>query len=691
LRTAKHNRPPSAGCGHRSTGLCCAWIQTWLELAFVILVAFSSCYASAVVSVGKYGETTAVRSQVDLASRFYGLDVQSLAVRDRNDSKRVVEALRQSDALAAVVTADTLSDLDQAQVFSALRRPGRENIPLLIVDAYVHDLPASVSKWTGRRVIGCRAPARDSGAWELVISKENEIAYQLAGVTLPLKGTVTCSLELARDSAVRVLGEVSNQVENQPAFVDFFIGRQHVFILAGFAPGGGASVPDSDNLVGTFSNIAPVMMFLRHATGDRAWHTIGHYANLTVDDPWLIEPYGNLDYQALLEEMEKHNFHLTTAFIPWNFDRCQSDVVSLFHRHPDRFSVCVHGNNHDHREFGEYRREPLIRQIANIKQALARMEEFKRSTGIPYDPVMVFPHAVAPAETFGVLKKYNYWATANSQNVPLDSSAPGDPLFILRPETLAFDNFLSLKRHSPGEASVSPTALAVNSYLGNPLLFYEHQEFFHRGISAFNWVADEVNRIEPETQWRSLGYIVQHLYLLRLRRDQDYDVLAFSPNFHLTNPGGRSAIFHVRKPENLTPPIRSLFVDGEPFPYQVSRDEILLDVSLASRQSRRVEIAYVNDLDLANIDVSKKYLWGNIARRLSDFRDLRLSRSTLGRKLTDLYYAYRLDALELVFERWAMLILLPVVLCVLARFVHGWRKSVVQRLEGTVNHRKGLL
>src|SRR5439155_1261418 len=108
------------------------------------------------------------------------------------------------------------------------------------------------------------------------------------------------------------------------------------------------------NLSSAFSSMAPFILFVAYAAGDYGWHLDGHYANLTIDDAWLIQPYGHLDYPALLEEMQKHNFHTTVAFIPWNFDRSETDIVTLFHAHPERFSIYVHGNDHAHREFGYY-------------------------------------------------------------------------------------------------------------------------------------------------------------------------------------------------------------------------------------------------------------------------------------------------------------------------------------------------
>ena len=112
--------------------------------------------------------------------------------------------------------------------------------------------------------------------------------------------------------------------------MDATVDGQSVFLLANFTPSGGSSSSATTNFVRGFTSVAPEAMFLRYAAGDRAWHTTGHYANLTVDDAWLTEPFGNLNYGNLLKEMDKHNFHTTIAFIPWNYDRSEPDTVALF-------------------------------------------------------------------------------------------------------------------------------------------------------------------------------------------------------------------------------------------------------------------------------------------------------------------------------------------------------------------------
>ena len=132
----------------------------------------------------------------------------------------------------------------------------------------------------------------------------------------------------------------------------------------------GTSAPDRDpySVVDSFAEVAPVMMFVKYSAGDRGWHAPYHYANFTIDDPWLREPYGRLSYEGLLKEMEKHNFHTTIAFIPWNYDRSEASVVTLFREHPDRFSISIHGDNHDHGEFENPQKRG--HHAAALKQAL---------------------------------------------------------------------------------------------------------------------------------------------------------------------------------------------------------------------------------------------------------------------------------------------------------------------------------
>jgi hypothetical protein len=257
------------------------------------------------------------------------------------------------------------------------------------------------------------------------------------------------------------------------------------------------------------------------------------------------------------------------------------------------------------------------------------MEKFKELTGIPYDKVMVFPHSIAPEKTMGALKTYNYLATINSTNVPQDVSRPAALSFTLRPETLSFAGFPSIRRY-PVSAPLPDSYIAINAFLGNPLLFYGHSEDFASGVGSFDIVADRVNKFEPDTQWRSLGDIVRHLYVIKLRDDSNYDVLAFSGEVCLDNQSGRDAIYYVRKQQIGGQTIQSVTVDGQNFEHQLQDGYLEFSLPIPMGKTRCAAIQYQNDLDLASIGIAKNSTIVYLLRMSSDFRDDYLSKTGIG-------------------------------------------------------------
>ena len=371
------------------------------------------------------------------------------------------------------------------------------------------------------------------------------------------------------------------------------------------------------------------MMFLRYAAADRAWHSPGNYANFTIDDLWLREPYGHVGYADLLAHSQQHNFHTTIAFIPWNYDRSQPAVAALFRAHPDRLSVCVHGNNHIHQEFGPLDTHPVVTQRKNIDQSLARMKKFTELTGVPFDPVMVFPHSVSPEETFAELKRANYLATANSLNVPSDAATPPDAEFALRTATLDFATFPSLRRYST-ETDIPHAQLAIDAFLGNPMLFYAHESFFARGINAFDAVADSANQLQPGLKWESLGAIAQHLYLQKTEDDGTFTIRAESPSLRISNTEPHDAIFHIQKQEDFALPV-TVFVDGEKVSYQRNSSGFSLRLTVKAGSSRLIETRYGSLAPIPEVDLRSHSAEVTAIRLLSDFRDNVVSRSVVGR------------------------------------------------------------
>jgi hypothetical protein len=575
---------------------------------------------------------------VQIAAHFYGLSTSNYAVGDGGDVSKALQELHQNSTLAAVVAANALSALNRGQLIAALHRPGSKNVPLMVVDITIATPPELLKTWSDGAISGCQEVLTAGRQSRYRVGTLENFTRELSGGDLTAQPGRGCALTLEKPKGQSVI-TLSSGPNDGSICARTESANQELFFDASIEPESSVPPPaDAYDQPGyQFASVAPLIMFFRYAAGERAWHTNAHFANLTVDDALLQESYGHLDYLDLLREMQKHHFHTTVAFIPWNFDRSAPQTVAMFRKKSEYFSIAIHGNNHDHQEFPSLKDRALDVQAANIRQAVVRMEKFQSLTQLAYDRVMVFPHSIAPVETLDALKRYNYLATVNSRNIPLGSNSPRDPAFALRPMTLAFATFPSLRRYS-AEADVEKPTLALEAFLGNPLLFYVHQGYFAGGAGRFDSIADTVNGLQPGVQWRGLGYIAEHLYLEKIRPDGYYDIKAFTSSLQLDNVHLKDAVFSVEKDEDFRIPFK-LFVDGEVYPYRKDGDSMSFDVPILAGRSRQVQIRYQEDLDWNTVDISKSSLRVAGLRYLSEFRDNVVSRSAIGRKVIQGYTA----------------------------------------------------
>lgn len=667
----------------------------------VLTLSFLSffCYASDVLFVDVSGEESVCEVPLEIACEFYGLDIERLILRESKNDVPLADMLEQNEFKAIVVSARALLVLDETKLFSIVKRLYEKKVPLLILGVSPDIESSLLREWSSGGLVGCKnfTDVPVSGFYQVFDSKP--IAQQLAGLKIPFISRSINFFLCDRQQIGRSIIQVSNNISENffPIFVQTKVDGQEVFFLTqnqliqSSAVSGkkkyGESIfydKSSRQYDEDILQLLPLLMYLRYACGQHCWQSPGNYANLTIDDPWLTEPYGHLSYKRLLKQMQKSNFHTTIAFIPWNYDRSAPEVVNLFHDHPDKFSICVHGNNHDHYEFYKYEKDikdpwlakPLHVQEANIKKSIARMEEFRRMTGLSYELVMVFPHGISPAKTLGLLKKNNFIATVNGDNVPQGSDKPKDRLFSLRKVTLAFGNFASINRY--GASKRIPVDIAIDLFLGNPILLYDHHQLFVDGIEAFNKVAETINRIEPDTKWLSLGNIVRHLYLQRIRDDGSYDIRAFCKSIELKNPHNRDVTYFIRKEESFSLPIKQVTRDGEPYIAKKKDRDVSISITIPAGESRLIDIEYENDFDLKFIDISKNDPRVNRLRKLSDLRDITLSKNVLGQVIIYIYYEtgiYKLGLKRLAIICFLLAVLLATGTWHLARYIRRRRLS----------------
>jgi len=626
------------------------------------------CYGSDLVFIRPNQDISVVQREMQVAADFYGVDLRVVIAGSKADLPAIRAAIEDKESIGVAIDADTFPVVGKNELLRSLSRSPGNGVPLLVL-GIKQDLNQGLAQsWLGRDAIRC---GRFEGSPDsrIAFNHVNGVTEQLGGLKIAYaaqKSFYYASVDSGKGQPVE---SVLDGGKSRPVFVKNVIGRQIVFQTCDTPDRG--NIAESQDIVSAFLEIAPAMIFTRYAAGEHGWHALHYYANFTIDDPWLREPYGYVDYKGLLAEMEKHNFHTTIAFIPWNYERSQPEVVSLFLNHPDRFSIAVHGNDHDHKEFTDYRTKPLTEQVGDMRQAIARMERFQKLTNVPYDKVMIFPHSIAPAQTLGALKTYNYLATVNSSNVPQNATRPASTLDVLRPIVLSFDAFPSISRY-PAGIGVPEAYVGINQFLGNPLFFYDHSDLFSRGIETFDQIADEVNRHEPATEWRNLGEIVRHYYVERLRDDSNYDVQAFSNSLSLENTVGRDVTFFVRKQETGSQKIASVTVDGEIYPYSYQEGQIRLTVPVKAGATSSISIQYANDLRLASIDVSHDSIVVFLLRMGSDFRDIYLAKSPMGLAVIRFYNEHEVKPVEAV-------ACLVVLLAALAYLAHRLYRVVRKR------------
>jgi hypothetical protein len=668
-------------------------------LRHAVLLSLSTCFlclfvepclaADVVLIHGKSAHPAEEEAILKLAD-FYGLKLYNIDISSPNANHQLISRLS-GDTLAVLASQDALAVLDRRRIQTALRRPRGSGVPMLVFGVTAGENTSDLKSWSGGRIQACRSLANDYRPKVLAVANGGELTRTLSGLELPAVASPACRMQFDPAPTLQALliargdglADTAVLVHSRTQTTEtFFIPQMDSFDQSWRG--------DALGLPRAFSSAAPFILFLSYAAGDYGWHLDGHYANLTIDDAWLTRMYGHLAYAGLLVEMERHNFHTTIAFIPWNFDRSKTDVVALFLAHPDRFSVCIHGNDHDHQEFGDYSINSLKRQIADIKQGVARMERFHTLTGIPYDRFMVFPHGVAPEATFAELRKYEFLGTANSSNVPTGAKAASDSVFLLRPYTATYAHFLSFLRY-PATAAIPRLEIAIHSFLGNPLLFYGHESLFDNGINAFDPFADHVNEIQPDTEWTSLGEIARHSHLIRRRSDSEFEVLMLSSEAELKNPTSRDAVFYVRREEDPSQVIRSFTVDGTDSAFVRSGNTVTLRLVIPAGRVRRLRIAYQNDLDLSRENIRRRNdLRAYSLRLTSDFRDLYLSRFSLGRSIRRAYYGRGWDSIELRLEHdwWIGAVIIVLAWAGLRFRRQKARKRDFAKRSSIANHRR---
>lgn len=367
-------------------------------------------------------------------------------------------------------------------------------------------------------------------------------------------------------------------------------------------------------------NTVPIVMYAKWAFAAGESNEIG--ACLIVDDPPLKPRYGFFEYQEVLRLMDEHNFATTVAFIPWNWRRTEKGTVELFHRRPDRLSLCIHGCDHTAKEFGE-RSTAVLNKRINV--ANHRMRLLGGRTQLRPNGVMLFPQGAFSESASRALKLNGFVAAVNTEVVPVhkeeNKTIVGD---LFGQAIMKYASFPMFTRRYLAHGVEN---FAFDGLLGKPCLIAAHHDDFAGDARILLHVIAKLNSLNWKLRWRSLGDAISRSFSFRNDSDSSRWVEMYGASLVYKNSQGSPHGTIFSKQESDWESVKAVTVNGLPVDYLHHGGYLRCEAMIPPNGSAEVRILYSPQSNLAPGEEGISYRAKAVLRRyLSEFRDNYLSR-----------------------------------------------------------------
>jgi len=367
-----------------------------------------------------------------------------------------------------------------------------------------------------------------------------------------------------------------------------------------------------------FIEIVPLTIFLKHAFRSMMPANTVTNAAFIVDDPALKPRYGFLDFNGVLESMERHRFATTIAFIPWNWRRTNPKTARVFLNNPNHYSLVVHGCDHTSHEFGTSSVPALNHKV---KVARVRVERHFRQTGVRVSPIMVFPQGVFSPEAAYVLKSNNFIAAVNTEVNP-EGHPPTEVGELWRVAIMKYASFPIFTRRYMSHGLEN---FAFDAFLGKPCLMVAHHEVFKDHARELTFFIDALNGLAGGLRWGSLEGVIKQSFVSRVG-DASWQLEMFANEMVLDGKFGGSV--RVTKRERDAASIERVTCDGREVDATCAAGVLAFSVEVDEKRASVVRVEYVDRLGDSQSRESLTYKVTVGARRyLSEVRDDYVSRS----------------------------------------------------------------
>ena len=361
----------------------------------------------------------------------------------------------------------------------------------------------------------------------------------------------------------------------------------------------------------------PLVLYVKWAFSDTCWESAGINACLVIDDPLLKTNHGFINFPQLLSRMQQHRFSTSVAFIPWNRRRSAPETVELFKDNPNYYSISVHGCDHGRREFGTT--DPL-ELYSRSKQALERMNEHELTTGLGYDPIMVFPQGVFSKAAPTALKRAGFVAAANNDTIDVGP----DPIATRIRDfwdiaIMKYDEFPIFTRRYPWEGIEN---FAFDMLLGKPAIAVIHHDYCSDGYKRLADFVDRLNLLNCSIVWRTLGDVVRRSYRQKTGSPDSKEVEMYATELCLENSSEQRVRYLVQKRETRPSSIQEIRTDSGPIVWRENAVGVSFEVQLDPGENVKVSIRYHDLPTNGRYNESLPYKVRMTARRhLCELRD----------------------------------------------------------------------
>jgi len=378
----------------------------------------------------------------------------------------------------------------------------------------------------------------------------------------------------------------------------------------------------------TADEYIPAIMFLRYAFGNRCWHNPRIGAGIVIDDPLLKEKYGFINFRELLESAKRNQYHVTLAFIPWNYWRTRRKELQLFLEHSDCFAICPHGCDHTSNEYGLADYDRLLGKNFVVRE---RMKRHDRRTGLRSASLMICPQEKYSVEAMKAFSdSRQFLGLVCTACMPRNLSAPElTGADLLWPAQDSFFGVPVLKRHYWNGMAI----FAMSLFLGKPAILVEHHEFFRDGPRGAEDFVRGLAEMRPNLRWESLEQTFTHTHARRQAGRDITDVRFFTDRFSLEHELEESTHYRFSRRIPAASVPKRVLVGEKEASFHHENGFLTFETHLDSFQnvSVQVEIAPVRSTKTYSPGV--KYRASVAVRRgFSEFRDNVIARSQLALK-----------------------------------------------------------